>query len=50
MTEPVNEADVLEQRAEVVPEDPEPDENDLGEADPADVLDQRRAVPVDDED
>jgi hypothetical protein len=50
VSEPVNEADVLEQQAEVVPDDLEPDENDLGEADPADVLDQRRAVPVDEDD
>ncbi len=49
MTESVNEADLLEQRADVVPEDVEPAEVEAGEADPADVRDQQRPVPADED-
>jgi len=49
MTDPVNEADLLEQLTDVTPEDPEPSEVEPGEADPADVREQQRAVPADED-
>jgi len=49
VTEPVNEADLLDQRADVVPEDSVPDETAAGEADPADVREQQREVPADED-
>lgn len=48
--EPVNEADLLEQRMDLLPEEDEPDDLEPGEADPADARDQRLSVPEDDED
>jgi hypothetical protein len=50
VTESVNEADLLEQRADWVSEEVEPGEVEPGEADPADVRDQQRPVPVDEDD
>lgn len=49
MTEPVNEADLLDQQADVVPEEPVPDDPAAGEADPADVREQQREVPTDED-
>jgi hypothetical protein len=46
---PKPEADVLEQKVAVVPEDDDPAEAEVTEADPADVMEQQRAVPYDDD-
>lgn len=53
MTEPVNEADLLDQQAELMaeesdvdPEDAATGDLDPGEADPVDVREQQRSVPL----